>query len=502
MTTKFLATLASAALAIETLAGGQQPAETKRPLAIAAMPARTAAMVLRNATPVSVDFAMLAALQPAERLALTVSPTVELAGVVQRIESRGNGRFSVFGRIDDDPDGYFILTVEDGVCAAIFDAPRRGEVHELRYLDDGLSQIARVERRGAPECGLRPDNAGKPAAAAHEKSPFDGVDVRSYPHAALRGVCADPGERLDVIIAYTQLAKAQAGGTTAAIQAVAQNAVDTANQTYQASGINPRLFLLFTKQVPYNESANMIDDRDALADPNDNQMDQLHADRDEFGADVVCLFVGQVSSDAGISFCTPNGATEGFCVVRQDQAVSNFSFAHEIGHLQGCAHDFANAGIGCNETCYAYGWRFFGNSGQGWRTVMAYDNNAGDYTRIGKFSSPNVFFDGQPTGNDNSPCIINENNVRNINNTALSRESWRMPKFDVWVESGAPAPWGGTWRFPLPTVALGVANVYAGTRTPILQPTLNVKAGTYNETMTISTPMTIRSCGGAATIGG
>jgi hypothetical protein len=132
---------------------------------------------------------------------------------------------------------------------------------------------------------------------------------------------------------------------------------------------------------------------------------------------------------------------------------------------------------------------------------MAYDNNNNDYTRIGIFSNPNVNFDGEPCGNDNNPCIINEHNARTVNNTAADREGWRAPKCDVWVEALAPVPWFGTFQDPWPTVLIGVAAVYDGTRTPLVQPELHIKAGTYNETMTIDKPMTIRSCGGAATIG-
>ncbi|MGE0481483.1 MAG: reprolysin-like metallopeptidase [Phycisphaerae bacterium] len=485
------------------------PTSVKRAFAITTMPARPAVALQPGAVPIAVDVALLSALRADEPVRFALTADRELEGVVQRIERRSATRFSVFGRVADDADGYFILAVEDNVAAGIFESPVHGALHKLVHLGDGVSQIAPIDRRNAPECALpanagaanrgavQPAVSGAPSASARASERGGDGD-----EGGIAGGCPAPPENFDVIIAYTQAAAAEAGGTTA-IQAVAQLAVDQANQAYDDSEIDPRMTLLFTKQVPYVESQDIYDDRDALADPTDNQLDALHDDRDEFGADFVCLFVAAVnnSNAAGVAFCTPTGPEEGFCVVLQSQAVSNISFAHEIGHLQGCAHDFGNAGVGCNETCYAYGWRFFGNSGSGWRTVMAYNNNAGDFTRIAKFSNPGVNHDGQPTGNDNNPCIVNENNARLINETALSRESWRSPRFDVWVEQGASAPRAGTHRYPWATVATGAANIYSGTRIPLVQPVLNIKSGSYDETLTISTPMTIRSCGGAATIG-
>jgi hypothetical protein len=483
---------------------GQVKAAPVRLFTPAATPVRTVIPLQAGAMPVEIDRGRLEELQTDDRVLLTLSSATEIEGVVRRVEHRGRGRFSVFGNVGQGPASFFIIAVEPDATAAVFQTPLLGTSYRLTHLADGVSQIVPIDPASYPECGLGPNaGGGRPDRASIQSDPGPAEDDHTGEGdgGSQRGGCSAPARNFDVIIAYTQTALNEVGGASQ-IQAQAQLAVDTANQTYEDSQINPRITLLFTKQVPYNESTNMADDRDALTDPNDSVMDVLHDDRDEFGADFVCLFVGNVDTNAcGIAHCTPSGADQGFCVVQQSCAVGSFSFAHEIGHLQGCAHDYWNAGIGCSEFCYSYGWRFFGDSGAGWRTVMAYDNNNNDYTRIGIFSNPNVNFDGEPCGNDNNPCIINEHNARTVNNTAADREGWRAPKCDVWVEALAPVPWFGTFQDPWPTVLIGVAAVYDGTRTPLVQPELHIKAGTYNETMTIDKPMTIRSCGGAATIG-
>ncbi len=182
-------------------------------------------------------------------------------------------------------------------------------------------------------------------------------------------------------------------------------------------------------------------------------------------------------------------------------ASSNFSYAHEIGHLQGCAHNREDAGTGCTFYCDSYGHRFAGDTGS-WRTVMSYNDAASTFTRIGWFSNPLVNFDGALTGVSGG-CSVSTNNAGTIFGTTASREDWRNPRFEVWVDFGQPGPpWEGTYQVPWPTVASGVSSVYGGAAVPLVQPRLIIKAGVSFETPTISKPMRIEACGGMVRIGG
>ena len=482
----------------------QRPVEAVALFQPVAAPVTAVAALQPAATPVAVQYSALEALTPGQAVTLAVSPIGALAGTVRRIETRKPGRYSVFGRIDNDPDGFFVLTVEHDVVVGMLQSYATGESYRLEHLAPGVAQIRPIDQASFPPCGL-PRNAGGADADGQDvagQTPVPGAGAGAGGGSVELGTCAAPPRHFDVILYYTDQARRDAGGTTA-MQAECQNAVDVANETYDDSEISARIVLVFAEEVTYNESSDMENDRDRLQDDSDGILDFVHDDRDAFGADFVSLFVDDSDADAcGIAYCTPSGSEEGFCIVQRGCASSNFSFVHEIGHLQGCAHNKEDAGSGCNEWCYSYGSRFFGDSGAGWRTVMAYDNDDNDFTRIGKFSNPSVNHDGEPTGYDCPFLGKGADNARTINGTTIDREGWRSPKFEVWVEKDAPLFWSGTFQDPWPTVAIGAAAVYGGADTPLVQPELWIKSATYDESVSISKAMTLRACGGSVTIVG
>jgi hypothetical protein len=74
-------------------------------------------------------------------------------------------------------------------------------------------------------------------------------------------------------------------------------------------------------------------------------------------------------------------------------AAGNLSYAHEVGHNEGLHHDPANA-TGTPAYPYAYGYQ---DPGGAFRTVLSY----GGAQRVPFFSSPNVSYNGLPTGTSN-----------------------------------------------------------------------------------------------------
>ncbi|MBW7906141.1 MAG: M12 family metallo-peptidase [Phycisphaerae bacterium] len=455
-------------------------------------------------TPVLVHQELLAVAEPGLKLSLGVAPH-RFDGTVTNVEVRLTGQ-SVFGAIDDDPAGFFILTSEGDVTLGVLQSARVGRLYELRYVGDGVNAWAPIDASQFPagDCatGLRPHPVLPPdrnGPAALEP----GEDRHQHEEEQNNGEIAsscNPPRHFDVAIYYTTAAKNECGGT-AAIQARCQLAVDTANQVYADSLISPRMVLVFRGETSYVETSDVETDRNRLADPSDGYLDGAHSTRDAYGADFVCLFVNASDPDnCGIAYCTPSDSSYGFCVVQQGCAVGNLTFPHEVGHLQGCAHNPEDAGS-CNEYCDSYGHRFTGASGSKWRTVMSYNDANNPSTRIGIFSNPYVNFDGRPTGIRTEDCDDDRFNAATVNTTAPDRENYRRPKFEVWVDfSELFGIERGTFQSPWNTLAEGVSAIYSG-NAPLVEPTLWLKAGTSHETMTINKRMTIRSCG-VAIIGG
>lgn len=454
------------------------------------------AVKLRDARslPLLVDISALAGLRVGDRIELLVAPQQKAIGAVERIEERSSASRSIFGRIEGDPDSMVILVLEQDAAVGLIDSPANLWRFSLGYAADGVHQITPIDGHERP-CKNPRGPAPRPAGIAGQTAaPRDVAD-----DGGIAGTCSAPRRRFDMMIFYTPSARAEAGGTSA-MQAQCQLAVDTANQTYADSQISPRMFLVYRAEISYSENSDVEVDRDRLADTSDGIMDSVHGTRNTYGADFVTLFVKHNDDACGIAFCTPSDSTEGFCIVDWSCASDNFSYAHEVGHLQGCAHNPEDAGSGCNEYCDSYGYRFLGNTGY-WRTVMAYDTDPARYTRVGRWSNPNISYDGHTCGRSND-CDDDRYNAATVNATSANRESWRASKFDVWVESNVGTPWAGTYWDPWPNVVLGVNAIYGGASTPLITPRLRVKAGTYPGAVTFSKAMTVESCGGTARIGG
>jgi len=449
--------------------------------------------------PVRIRWQVLENLQPGSRLLLNLMEGVNPIGKVERVERRAERRYSCFGQLEGLDGSHFILVVEEGALALFVSAPAYEATFDLRYYRDDLYVVILVGEE--PPCGNQEDETPPSFemtpedAAWHER--FGGQDFEMAGGGDFgTAACTQPRAVLDVAVYYTTQARQAIGGVDQ-MNARIQLFIDQCNEAYRNSQVNLTARLVRRLEVSYPDEGGGIGttQRNQLQNPTDGVLDGIHFDRNNYRADQVVLLVSSSrSSDGralcGIAYCGNGNDPEfAFNVVVWD--CTNYTFAHEIGHNQGCGHDRATD-AGCGFRSYGHGWRFWGNDGVQYRTVMAYPPG----TRIPYFSNPDVRFQGQPTGvpiGDPNEA----HNARVINETSRSRETFRL--LDIWVDFGYGGTERGTFAQPFNTVIEGVNAITTFIDTTI--PTLYIKAGSRNERLTISKRMRIEACGGTVRIG-
>ncbi len=227
---------------------------------------------------------------------------------------------------------------------------------------------------------------------------------------------------LDIAVFYTPEARLDAGGQSA-IETVIVGAVSQANAGHLDSGAPIEFRLVHMAETNYVETGSGAD-LSAFRDPSDGQMDEVHQARNDYGADLMHLIISPNSSSfCGIGYLlgslSSSFESSAFAVTRRT-CISNRTFTHECGHNMGCHHDAANAGAAIFP--YAYGYRTPDNA---LRTIMAYSPG----TRINRWSSPNVVFQGYTMGVAGSA-----DNVQTITDTCLLVSQFRATVAPRWCD--------------------------------------------------------------------
>ena len=135
---------------------------------------------------------------------------------------------------------------------------------------------------------------------------------------------------IDVAVVYTPAARL-AAGDAAAIEAEIDLAVAETNQVYQASLVHHRIALVEMSEVSYVETGDSAVDLRRLRNPSDGHLDEVHALRDEVGADLVHVIVD--TDDVG-GRAYIHGAFG-----LSAQGAGGHVVAHELGHNMGLRHD-------------------------------------------------------------------------------------------------------------------------------------------------------------------
>ena len=318
-------------------------------------------------------------------------------GLVWRGKIYGPGEWS----------GDVTLSVKGRALSGLIYSPEA--VYEIIPQKDFGHLLVQLDQSLFPPCGGALPPSETPETAATD-SAATSAEVKSSA-AIVAPAAADDGSVIDVLVVYTDDMRTALGGTTQA-DAFAQQAVSTTNTAYINSDIHTRLRLAGTLEVNYAETGDLFATLSWVGSDA-----TVNAARNSTRADLVAFIVERGSNACGVgklmgrSNLGPGFSASSYSVSARSCAVGNLTFAHELGHNQGCHHNPENGGLPEHASYpYAFGHYVDGS----FRTIMSYSDPCTPPNfcpRVAHFSNPSVSFNGVPTGvadqRDNSRVINN-----------------------------------------------------------------------------------------------
>ena len=363
-----------------------------------------------------------------------------------------SGDWSWVGHLPGDPGAQTILTFgAEAVYGSIAQAGKRS----LRLTSrDGAAWLVETDPTKLAGIASAGANPTKPDHLAVPKQLLGGnvtaSSAQRQPAASTAVAAAAVAPvTVDVLVGYTGGIASRPGGASAALTRI-NNLVAVTNEAYANSQVNARVRLVHAMQVNYTETTTNESTLEQLTGYDVSAQDfttpnaafnGLRAARDQYGADLVVLlraFRDPEQDGCGIAWLIGGGKSAssvgeqdyfGYSVVgdgqdRNEQDGNNYfcrdeSFAHELGHNMGSAHDRAEAmgGDGVLDDpddygafAYSFGYKTGATAGN-FYTIMAYGDEGQQDYRV--FSNPRITLcGGRACG------TANDDNARSLGSIA------------------------------------------------------------------------------------
>jgi len=256
---------------------------------------------------------------------------------------------------------------------------------------------------------------------------------------------------VDIMIVYTQRANSWMNNRSSRNQVIAQ-AMNLSQMVMDNSQIPVNLNLVHTHRTNYNEGNEEGSEllRRFTASPSfnnwgneyDGYMEEIHDIRDQHNADLVALFA-EVEEFGGWGWIRPLRPEYGFTVNRVQQMDNTYTLVHEFGHNFGSEHSRNQQSAPAREIGhrdYSTGWRWTGNDGNGYVSVMTY--REGD-EQVPYFSNPDINYQGVPTGSYSGEYAPADN-ARSITETRHIIAAYRTEAPDVPSKPELASPSNGS----------------------------------------------------------
>ena len=309
------------------------------------------------------------------RLSLNLSAAAAFDVTFERSERTLSG-YALSGRVVGEPLSGVTIAVGEGRAYGSAWTPEASYV--IEQLGPSAS-IRRVQRSALDRCeGVLQAPAGAPVlesgATGGTAAPASGAGAEP---------AGDDGSIIDVIVFYTPNARRQAGGHRAMRTLIDHHAAWT-NDAYAVGGAVQRIRVVAVAQVA-DEEEDHYTDLTRLETRDDGHMEGVHALRDAYAADLVLL----MNSGSG-------GLASRLMEEEWSFAIAGIyranTFAHELGHLMGLAHQRQNNNSNWPFP-YSHGYELRDESG--WPIIATIMHNSG---WTGLFSNPRQTYRGHRLG--------------------------------------------------------------------------------------------------------
>ncbi len=366
----------------------------------------------------------IAAHRERPRVLLNLFEGVAFRAVFEQTAPTSSG-YSLSGRLESVRWGTVTLVVNGDIVAGAVRTPAK--TYLIRPVGVGVQVVQEVEpaKLDADDILVMPASV---APSGQQRESADSADE-------------DDGSEIDVLVFYTRDAREALGGTRRT-QAQIDLAVAETNAAYEAGGAVQRVRLVGAVETDYQESDSGQDLNRFEAD-GDGHMDDVHAIRDAYSADLVHLVV---ECCGGLANLEPYDEARGFAL----SSLAEFNgfwlpargFAHEPGHNMGLRHDRYETPRSNFPFPYSAGYVNQAAFEEGapedacWTTIMAYSTQCRDAgleaVPLMRFSNPEQRY---PDGNGDPMGVAGDEEsfemdgpadaVRSLNETRTSVANFR-----------------------------------------------------------------------------